>query len=1321
MEQFLKKVANVFPKIIIIIVIIAIIIFLASATYIVTIIDATNSNHRAWSLWDNSIGNNSNNFNYNMSAQIENRIISQITSSNIISKGNGDYKLDIDLDEQISNIYTKFNESTEGKRILSYLTGTEEEKKELLKNMARAEILTQYPDLRSKERMNSDVDSNEVQGVIQIKRVLSDSIKKVESIEKSSNTSLDLKGLVCWGDEYTLGNDDDSYPTKLAELTQTNVYNLGFKDEKAEEILLRIGANGYIFETTEEFTIGPGFGEEATFTAQMKIEERIVGTIFTNCDGTSEDKILKCTINGIEGELIYTDNKYKFIRKSEGSEEVTISSGTEIKIETQGGYNECIPIIWIGNNNYKFTTNDGELNKIINYYKDLIDTLENPEDYIVIIPLYYTDYNGNELQYESSEYDNIKKKLEDAFSNHCVDLKELGWSKENGNDSLANILKNKIEQLGFDVGEIDEQNPNAGQIVFGSTISAGEEITLEYIPLGNKLEPAPGTLRWLMEQDDDNMKNAALQFFSIDSSGNLIVANWSRVTTTYDNQTDADGGRDSYANDDGYPTVDVVYTLNTVKVNYKNSISQYTMPFDYLWTFVVMGEDTEFVKNITNLALNSKIEATLYDELIVVENDDVDEYTTAYNQHVTYDKTRYEDEYDEISDNYKAIKKGSSKEEYDIDSGEIDTKQRINIVTETNKVKYRLTYADVWCLTYKVDGVEQVHYDGREQESVSIEGGNSGYQTEKKENFTINSQRNTKIYATSIVPVGCENAPLVVLCHGFTGKKEGDDNHFIKIGEKIAQSGIAAIMIDFPGCGKSEEPSTNYTLTNMENDINSAVQYMKETYGIDEDQIGIVGHSMGGRVASEYLDNAGVKVAALLAPANGDGINGLEFLSDSQDTNTLITSSRDRWHFEVSETFINNMRASHPQSKISSFLGSGGKIFVAYGTDDNIISQNTRNAVKTAVGDGNYHEYSGGNHNLDNSGVTGEIVTDVAKFLCESFGKTMSSSSNTEFTDLYQQTIQTFEDENWTTYDTQYPETPNEYFDGGYISIQKTVDYQKRVINHAITTTIIKSGYTYTEGTTSTKEKTDKTVTAEEIQSRTFNDPNFVKYYVYSKTARTTISSIYYWLFEALEINGRTAEMVDITKYMIYKATDENTGITSYDFNSYNETDFKDATEYNPIGASAGSNEGVLGQVELDGSYNVNGVLLSNPIVDPILFVGSYANHGAVDINPTQNGGTPVYAAADGTVVTATYHSSYGNYVLINHTNGVSTLYAHAQSLVVSAGQTVTKGQLIMYEGSTGNSSGPHVHFEIRINGQRNQSLAEDMFKQLGFRITYNY
>jgi murein DD-endopeptidase MepM/ murein hydrolase activator NlpD len=75
-------------------------------------------------------------------------------------------------------------------------------------------------------------------------------------------------------------------------------------------------------------------------------------------------------------------------------------------------------------------------------------------------------------------------------------------------------------------------------------------------------------------------------------------------------------------------------------------------------------------------------------------------------------------------------------------------------------------------------------------------------------------------------------------------------------------------------------------------------------------------------------------------------------------------------------------------------------------------------------------------------------------------------------------------------------------------------------------------------------------------------------------------------------------------------------------------------------------------------------------------------------------------------VAVATYSSSYGNYVMINHANGYTTLYAHMSSIAVSAGQTVSKGSTIGYVGSTGWSTGPHCHFEIRYNGSTTDPAA---------------
>ncbi len=114
-------------------------------------------------------------------------------------------------------------------------------------------------------------------------------------------------------------------------------------------------------------------------------------------------------------------------------------------------------------------------------------------------------------------------------------------------------------------------------------------------------------------------------------------------------------------------------------------------------------------------------------------------------------------------------------------------------------------------------------------------------------------------------------------------------------------------------------------------------------------------------------------------------------------------------------------------------------------------------------------------------------------------------------------------------------------------------------------------------------------------------------------------------------------------------------------------------------------------------------------------------NHGGIDIAGAGIMGTPVVAAADGTVI-ATNSScthnwgksyscgcggGYGNYVMISHAGGKMTVYGHLTSLTVSTGQSVSRGQIIGYVGSTGNSTGPHLHYECRLNGVRYNPMSE--------------
>ncbi len=107
---------------------------------------------------------------------------------------------------------------------------------------------------------------------------------------------------------------------------------------------------------------------------------------------------------------------------------------------------------------------------------------------------------------------------------------------------------------------------------------------------------------------------------------------------------------------------------------------------------------------------------------------------------------------------------------------------------------------------------------------------------------------------------------------------------------------------------------------------------------------------------------------------------------------------------------------------------------------------------------------------------------------------------------------------------------------------------------------------------------------------------------------------------------------------------------------------------------------------------------------------GYHSGHLAVDIAGSGIYGKPIVAANDGKVVyvnTSGWGYGYGIYLMIDHGGGYGTLYAHCSSLAVSVGQTVEKGQTIAYVGSTGNSTGPHLHFETRKNGVKYNPMSE--------------
>lgn len=130
-------------------------------------------------------------------------------------------------------------------------------------------------------------------------------------------------------------------------------------------------------------------------------------------------------------------------------------------------------------------------------------------------------------------------------------------------------------------------------------------------------------------------------------------------------------------------------------------------------------------------------------------------------------------------------------------------------------------------------------------------------------------------------------------------------------------------------------------------------------------------------------------------------------------------------------------------------------------------------------------------------------------------------------------------------------------------------------------------------------------------------------------------------------------------------------------------------------GGQGASNNWVQGTGQL--GWPVSGEITSpyGYRVHPIW--GTTIYHSGIDIGVDE--GTPVHAADGGVVVWSGWMGGYGYAVVIDHGNGLSTLYGHNSELAVDEGQSVAKGQVISYAGSTGNSTGPHVHFEVRVNG----------------------
>ena len=128
-----------------------------------------------------------------------------------------------------------------------------------------------------------------------------------------------------------------------------------------------------------------------------------------------------------------------------------------------------------------------------------------------------------------------------------------------------------------------------------------------------------------------------------------------------------------------------------------------------------------------------------------------------------------------------------------------------------------------------------------------------------------------------------------------------------------------------------------------------------------------------------------------------------------------------------------------------------------------------------------------------------------------------------------------------------------------------------------------------------------------------------------------------------------------------------------------------------------------LSEVQGNELFYLNNPSKNNVITSPFGLRWGGEKHHGIDI--AGNIGDPIFAAESGFASLVSYNSIYGNYMKLNHGKGVETLYGHCDVMFIKEGEYVTKGQIIGKIGNTGRSTGPHLHFEVRVNGKADNPL----------------
>jgi dienelactone hydrolase len=258
--------------------------------------------------------------------------------------------------------------------------------------------------------------------------------------------------------------------------------------------------------------------------------------------------------------------------------------------------------------------------------------------------------------------------------------------------------------------------------------------------------------------------------------------------------------------------------------------------------------------------------------------------------------------------------------------------------------------------------------------------------------------RGVAVPATYVTPAVSDGRtfPLVVMAHGHGGSRE-EGGGYRRVAEVMAQHGIASIRVDFPGCGDSSESFTNNNLSNMLLDLRAAREYTRSRPEIDNDRVGLLGYSMGGRLVALLGEiDPSYKVMVAWTPAVNDGAEReLDSLGGPEAYETLKQRALDtgmaeyttRWgnKLQLGYRWFTDLEETKPLESLATFKGP---LLVLYGDQDDVVPPATSEAAISAArssSDVVRHVVAGANHALgfytNEPEIAAEVINTTVDFL----------------------------------------------------------------------------------------------------------------------------------------------------------------------------------------------------------------------------------------------------------------------------------------------------------------------------------------------------